>query len=424
MLFWFLGIFFVLLLIGIPVAFCLGVTMLILVITQTSLSPIIVAQQLVIGADNFTLMAIPFFMLAAEFMSGGDITRRLVALVNTLIGWIRGGLALVNIGASMLMAGLSGSSVADAAMMGSMLIPAMKEQGYDADFSAAVTATSSTLGIIIPPSIPMIVLGFVTQTSVVRLFFGGFIPGLLVGLSLMIVTYIIAWRRGYPKAPRSDFRTIIKTLGASFWALLLPVFVLGGILLGIVTVTEASVVAAVYAFVVAKFIYRKLTWKIAYRSLVNAAVISATVMFIVTTAAGIAWLLTSARVPQTLALQMQALTGNPMVFLLIVNVFLLVVGAVMDLTPALLILGPILFPIAIQYGINPIHFGVVMVMNLALGLVTPPVGSCLYLTVGVAGCSVTKIIKATAPLLATQIAVLLLVTYVPGLVTWLPSLIR
>lgn len=423
MLFWFLGIFFALLLIGIPVAFCLGVTMLILVVTQTSLSQIIVAQQLVIGADNFTLMAIPFFMLAAEFMSGGDITRRLVALVTALMGWIRGGLALVNIGASMLMAGLSGSSVADAAMMSSMLIPAMKEQGYDADFAAAVTATSSTVGIIIPPSIPMIVLGFVTQTSVVRLFFGGLIPGVLIGVSLLTVAYVISKIRSYPRAGGSSIREIMRTVLNSFWALLLPVFVLGGILFGVVTVTEASVVAAVYAFVVAKFIYRKLTWKAFYRSLVNASVVSATVLFIVTTAAGVAWLLTSARVPQILAMQLQALTSSPLVFLLLVNVFLLVVGAVMDLTPALLILGPILFPIAVQYGLNPIHFGVVMVTNLALGLVTPPVGSCLYLTVGFAGCSVTRIIRASLPFLIAQIVVLLLITYVPPLVTWLPGLL-
>lgn len=423
MLFWFLGIFFALLIIGIPVAFSLGTTMLILVVTQTSLSQIIVAQQLVIGADNFTLMAIPFFMLAAEFMSGGDITRRLVKLVTALMGWIRGGLALVNIGASMLMAGLSGSSVADAAMMSSMLIPPMKEQGYDPEFAAAVTATSSTVGIIIPPSIPMIVLGFVTQTSVVRLFFGGLIPGILVGVSLLLVAYITSKIRSYPRAGASSIRQILHALLESFWALLLPVFVLGGILFGVVTVTEASVVAAVYAFLVAKFIYRKLTWKGAYRCLVQASVVSATVLFIVTTAAGVAWLLTSARVPQTLAMQLQSLTTNPLVFLLLVNVFLLIVGSVMDLTPALLILGPILFPIALQYSLNPIHFGVVMVSNLALGLVTPPVGSCLYLTVGFAGCSVTKIIKATMPFLAAQIAVLLLITYIPSLVTWLPSLL-
>jgi TRAP-type C4-dicarboxylate transport system, large permease component len=204
---------------------------------------------------------------------------------------------------------------------------------------------------------------------------------------------------------------------------LLPVFVLGGILFGIVTVTEASVVAAVYAFLVATFVYRKLTWKTFYRSLVNASIVSATVLFIVATAAGVAWVLTSAQVPQTLARQLQALTASPLVFLLLANIFLLIVGAVMDLTPALLILGPILFPIAIQYGLSPIHFGVVMVTNLAIGLVTPPVGSCLYLTVGFAGCSVTKIIRASFPFLAAQILVLLLITYLPPLVTWLPGLL-
>ena len=424
MLFWFLGYFFACLLIGIPVAFSLGITMLILVVTQTSLAPIIVAQQLVIGADNYALMAIPFFMLAAEFMSGGDITRKLVKLVTALIGWVRGGLAMVNIGASMLMAGLSGSSVADAAMMSSMLIPPMKEQGYDSDFSAAVTATSSTIGIIIPPSIPMIVLGFITQTSVVSLFFGGIIPGLFMGIALMATAYVISKRKNYPRAAMPSVKQIFISLRESFWALLLPLFVMGGILFGIVTVTEASVVAVVYAFLVAKFIYKKLTWKAAYRSLISASIISATVMFIVTTASGVAWLLTSARVPHVLAAQLQSVTSNPFLFLLIVNVFLLIVGAVMDLTPALLILGPILFPIAMQYGIDPIHFGIIMVFNLALGLVTPPVGSCLYLTVGFAKCSVVKIIRATMPFLAAQVIILLLITYVPFFVTWIPNLLR
>lgn len=424
MLFWFLGLFFLFLAIGVPVAFGLGITMLILVVTQTNLAPLIVAQQLVIGADNAALMAIPFFMLAAEFMSGGDITKRLVRLVTSLIGWIRGGLAMVNIGASMLMAGLSGSSVADASMMSSMLIPPMKEQGYDADFSAAVTATSSTLGIIIPPSIPMIVLGFITQTSVISLFLGGIIPGILMGIALMVVAYIISKKRNYPKEKFPTMKEIGSNIKSSFLALLLPIIVMGGILLGIVTVTEASVLAVVYAFIIAKFVYKKLSWKMMINSLITAAILSGTVMFIVTTASGVAWLLTSARVPHNLATQIQSVTTNPILFLLIVNVFLLIVGAVMDLTPALLILGPILFPIALQYGIDPIHFGIILVFNLALGLVTPPVGSCLYLTVGFAKVSITRIIVATLPFLAVQILILLLITYVPPLVTWIPNMLR
>ncbi len=422
MIWWFLAVFFVLLIVGVPVAYSLGLTMIVLIVTQTNLPLLLVAQQLVIGADNFSLIAIPFFMLTAEFMSSGGITKRLVDFVNGLIGWITGGLALVNIGASMLMAGLSGSSVADAAMMGSLLIPSMKEKGYAPGYAAGVTAASSTIGIIIPPSIPMIVLGFIAEISVIRLFLGGLVPGVLIGLAMLVTAYVTSKMAGYPREQRVAFRVLLQRFVRTFWALLLPLIVLGGILGGVFTVTEASTIAVVYALLVSVFVYREMTWRTFYRSVIRAAITSGTVMMIVATASGVAWLLTSAQVPQSLARGLQELTDNPYVFLLLVNLFLLIVGAVMDLTAALLVLGPILLPIAMQYGLDPIHFGIVMVTNLAIGLVTPPVGSCLYLTVPFAGVPVSNVIRHTVPFLASEVAVLILITYVPLLVTLLPSL--
>ena len=422
MIFWFLGFLFLFLVLGIPVALALGLTMLSIMLAQTNLPLFLIPQQLTIGADNYALMAIPFFMLAGEFMTAGGITRRLVDFVIALIGWVRGGLALVNVGSSMLMAGLSGSSVADASLQGSMLIPAMKEKGYSSQFSAAVTAVSSTIGVIIPPSIPMIVLGIVTGIDVVMLFLGGVIPGLLIGAALLVVAWVMSVLRGYPAEAWTGMGEVVRTVGRTFWALLLPVIILGGILGGVFTVVEASVVAVVYAFVIARFVYRDMSWRECYRCFIRAAILSGVVMFIVATASGTAWILTSERVPHELAGMLAGLTADPLVFLILSMAFLLLVGAVMDLTPALLLLGPILLPVAVSYGIDPIHFGVLMVINLAIGLVTPPVGSCLYLCAGIARTPVERVIYVLLPFLLAEVAVLLLVVLVPGTVLWIPSL--
>ena len=422
MILWFLGFLFLFLLLGIPVALALGLTMLAIMLAQTSLPLFVIPQQFTIGADNYALMAIPFFMLAGEFMSAGGITRRLVDFVIAVIGWMRGGLALVNVGASMLMAGLSGSSVADASLQGSMLIPAMKEKGYPAEFSAAVTAVSSTIGVIIPPSIPMIVLGIITGTDVVLLFLGGVMPGLLIGLALLVMAWGLSVLRHYPAEPWAGLRDIARTFSRTIWALLLPVIILGGILGGVFTVVEASVIAVVYSFLVARFVYRDMSWRECYRCFIRAAVLSGVVMFIVATASGTAWILTSERVPHELAGTLAGLTAEPLVFLILSMGFLLVVGAVMDLTPALLILGPILLPVAVSYGIDPVHFGVLMVINLAIGLVTPPVGGCLYVCTGIAKVPVERTVVVLLPFLAAEVAVLLLVVLVPGTVLWIPSL--
>ena len=374
----FLGIFFVFLALGLPIGISLGTTMVVLVVFKSSLPLLIVSQQMIIGADNFTLMAIPFFMLAAELMSFGGIAKRLIDFINSLVGWIRGGLGLVNVGTNMMLAGLSGSSVADAALTSSFFIPTMVARGYAADFSAALTASSSVMGIIIPPSIPMILLGMIASISVLSLFMGGVIPG-HPDRALPHGRLLLSVRGSAGTRPSRGCRSgeIWRRFRVTIWATLYPVVIIGGILGGVFTLTEASVVAVVYAFAVGKFIYRELTLKAIYRSLVNAATTSSLIMFIAATASGVAWFLNSERVPQMIAAFLAGLTRDPLIFMLIVNVFLLVVGCVMDLTPALLILAPILYPVSKQYGIDPIYFGVVMTVNLAIGLITPPVGNCL-----------------------------------------------
>jgi len=423
-LFIFLGVFFLLLALGLPVALSLGSTMMVLVVTKSSLPLMIVPQQMIIGADNFTLIAIPFFMLSAELMGGGGIAQRLIDFVSSVVGWIRGGLALVNVGTNMVLAGLSGSSVADAALTSSFFIPVMTKRGYAPDFSAAITAAASVMGIIIPPSIPMILLGLIASQSVLSLFLGGVVPGVLIGLALMGVSYSVARRRGYPAESWVGFREVWRRFRTTIWATLYPVLIIGGILGGVFTLTEASVVAVVYALLVGTFVYRELTLKVIYRSMVSASLTASLVMFIAATASGVAWFLNSERVPQMIANFLTGLTESPMMFMVIVNIFLLVVGCVMDLTPALLILGPILYPVSQQYGIDPIYFGVVMVTNLAIGLVTPPVGNCLYIATGVAKLPLTDVIREVWRFLFALIAILFLVTFFPPLITWLPTALR
>lgn len=420
----FLAVFFFLLAVGVPVGFSLGSTMVFLVVFKSSLPLMIVSQQMIIGADNFTLIAIPFFILAAELMGCGGIAHRLIDFVNSVVGWIRGGLGLVNVGTNMVLAGLSGSSVADAALTSSFFIPTMVRRGYAPAFSAALTAAASVMGIIIPPSIPMILLGLIAGQSVLSLFLGGVVPGLLIGLSLMAVTYHLARKRDYPAESRVPLREIWRRFRATLWATLYPVIIIGGILGGVFTLTEASVVAVVYALVVGSLVYRELTFKGLYTSMKNAAITASLIMFIAATASGVAWFLNSERVPQMIATFLSQLTRDPLTFMLIINVFLLIVGCVMDLTPALLILGPILYPVSKQYGIDPIYFGVVMVVNLAIGLVTPPVGNCLYIATAVAKVPVTEVIKEILPFLVALIVILFLITFFPFLITWLPTALK
>lgn len=409
---------------GMPVAFALGLTFLVMVRFLTEMPLILLPQQIMVGADNYSLVAIPFFMFAAAIMAAGGITRRIIVALMALIGRVRGGLAITNVGASIAMGSFSGSSVADASMIGSMMIPEMKERGYPPASAAAVTAASSVIGVIIPPSIPMIVLGFITGTSVLSMFLGGILPGLLIGAALIFAAWWASRRQGIPRADRLPRRAIHAALRDALWALGLPIIVVGGIRLGVFTVVESSVIAVAYALIVSGVVYRELTLAKLYKAATDAAVISSVVMLIVAAATGSAWLMASEQVPQTIAAQMSQVTENPVVFLLIATLFLIVVGMVIDLTPALLILGPILMPVAVGFGISPIHFAVVMVVSLAFGLVTPPVGTCLYLTASIARTPAAAVVRAMLPYLAMMLLTLVVIVLVPGLSTWIPDAMR
>ncbi|AOY78312.1 L-dehydroascorbate transporter large permease subunit [Clostridium formicaceticum] len=423
MLIIFLAALFGFLLIGVPVAFCLGLAALVMMGIQNFGYDILV-QKMVGGIDSFPLLAVPFFMLAGEIMNSGGIAKRIINLSNSLVGHITGGLGLVNIVASMFFGGISGSSVADTAAIGGLLIPAMKEDGYDADFSAAVTASSATMGIVIPPSIPMILFGLIGGTSVVRMFLGGIIPGILIGFSLLALTYIISKKRNYPKGDKFSITRVFKALKESIWAVFLPVIIIGGIISGYFTPTEAAVVSVVYALIVSLFIYKEMCIKDLPRILIDTGKTTGIVMLVAGTAMVVAWLLTVVRIPQSIAATILSISDNPLIVLLIINFFLLLVGSVMDLTPALLILTPVLLPVATAVGIDPVFFGVMMVINLGIGLVTPPVGTILYISCGIAKISLERITKAMLPFLATQVAILLLIILFPQLVLWIPNALR
>lgn len=417
----FLAALFGFLLIGVPVAFSLGLSALVMMNIQGFNNDVLV-QKMVGGIDSFPLLAVPFFMLAGEIMNSGGIAKRIIALSNSIVGHVTGGLGLVNIVASMFFGGISGSSVADTAAIGGLLIPAMKEEGYDADFSAAVTASSATMGIVIPPSIPMILFGLISGVSVVRMFMGGIIPGILIGFSLLFLTYFISKKRNYPKGVPFSFRRVLVALKGSIWAVFLPVIIIGGIISGKFTPTEAAVISVIYALVVSLVIYKEMTVRDLPRILVDTAKTTGIVMLVAGMAMVVAWLLTVVQIPQSIATYILSLTSSPFVVLLIINFFLLLVGAVMDLTPALLILAPVLLPVALAVGINPVFFGVMMVINLGIGLVTPPVGTILYISCGIAKISLEDITKAMLPFLAVQVAVLLLIITFPQLVLWIPSM--
>ncbi|SDK06206.1 TRAP transporter large permease [Natronincola ferrireducens] len=423
MLIIFLAALFGFLLIGVPVAFCLGLAALVMMGLQNFGFDVLV-QKMVGGIDSFPLLAVPFFMLAGEIMNTGGIAKRIINLSNALVGHITGGLGLVNIVASMFFGGISGSSVADTAAIGGLLIPAMKEDGYDADFSAAVTASSSTMGIVIPPSIPMILFGLISGVSVVRMFLGGIIPGIMIGASLLILTYVISKKRKYPKGEKFSIIRVFKALKESIWAVFLPVIIIGGIISGYFTPTEAAVVSVVYALIVSLFIYKEMTLKDLPKILIDTGKTTGIVMLVAGTAMVVAWLLTVVRIPQSIAATILSISESPIIVLLIINFFLLLVGSVMDLTPALLILAPVLLPVATAVGIDPVFFGVMMVINLGIGLVTPPVGTILYISCGIAKISLERITKAMMPFLVTQVAVLLLIIIFPQLVLWIPNAMR
>jgi C4-dicarboxylate transporter DctM subunit len=406
---------------GIPVAFCLALTSLIVLLIIGDVPLQLIPQRMFTGMDSFPLMAVPFFILAGELMNSAGITQRIVRFSNALVGHIRGGLAHVNIVASMFFAGISGSAVADTAALGSILIPAMEKDGYDITFSAAVTASSSVIGPIIPPSIPVVIFALVGSVSVGGLFLAGVVPGVLIGFGLMIVAYIISRKKNYgTKHPMVSLREFVSSFIGAFIPLLMPLIILGGILSGVFTPTEAASVAATYAIVIGFFVLRTLKLKdlpgIFYRSMVTTSII----LIVMACANIFSWVLGTEMIPQKVAMAISSITSNPLLFLLLINILLLIVGCFLEGLAAIIILVPILLPLSQQMGIDPLHFGIVVVMNLMIGLITPPLGLCLFVCCSVASVDLIRLIRVSAPFILVEIIALLIVTYFPQIVLFIP----
>lgn len=416
--------FIILLLIGTPIAFSLGISGVIGFLVYDPGLLHLIPQRMYAGVDTFPLMAVPFFILAGELMGTSGILARLVRFADTLVGHIRGGLAHVNILASMIFAGISGSAIADASALGSTLIPAMEKAGYSRRFASAVTAASAVIGPIIPPSIPMIIYAFVVgQVSIGGLFLAGIIPGLLMGLGMMAIVYVIARKRGYATTRRrASLREIAKAFVEAIWALLMPVIILGGILGGIFTATEAAAVAVAYAIFVGSVITRDLRWRHVAHALSRCVTVSAVVFLVVATSSIVSWLLTANLLPVTLASTLRGITSDPAVFLFLAIVFIILIGCVLDNIAAMIMIAPILTPTAEQYGIDPLHFGMVFVLSSVIGMLTPPVGAVLFTVCGVAKVPMEEVVKESLPLLGWLFVVLLAITYMPPLALALPHL--
>lgn len=418
------GSFFSLLLLGVPVAYSIGLSTTLAMLLSILPGPAVttVAQRMATGLDSFTLLAIPFFILAGQLMNSGGIARRLIDLAKGMIGSLPGGLAHVNVLAAMLFGAISGSAVAAATAVGGTMAPVMEREGYDRDYSAAVNITSSTTGLIIPPSNILIIYSLASGgVSIASLFLAGYVPGILVGVFLMVVAGVLAVRRGYARDQRTPLRVLARQFVDAVPSLFLLVVVMGGIVGGIFTATEAAAVAVLYALILA-FAYREVGVRDLPNILLDSVTTTAVVMLLIATSLGMSWILAYANIPQTVTAALLALSDNPIIILLMINLVLLVVGTFMDMTPAVLIFTPIFLPIAVGLGIDPVQFGIMMVLNLCIGLCTPPVGSVLFVGVGVANTTITKVVRPLLPLFLAMIVALLVVTFVPAVSLWLPSL--
>ncbi len=415
--------FLFLLMVGIPVAYCLGISSALYFVTA-GMPVHMMAQRFFAGLDSFTLLCVPGFILAGNLMNNGGITNRIIDFCDKLVGHIRGGLGLANIVASMIFAGISGTAVADAASLGGVLIPAMKQKGYEADFSVGVTAASSCIGPIIPPSLPMIIAATLTGLSVSKMFVAGAIPGLMLGVVMMGVSYYISCKRGHPKNER---RATVKEIAVggkdAFWALLMTAIIFFGITAGVVTPTEASIIAVVYAICVGIFIYGELNFSTITKVFRDSAITTASIMVLVGCANIFAYILSKEQIPQAVADIMLSITRNKYILLFLINILLLFVGMFMETIAALLILFPVLLSVATSVGVDPIHFGVIVVLNLVLGLTTPPVGVCLFVTSSIGKISLYEASKGVMPFLIANLIILALVTYVPFLTLGLVNMI-
>jgi len=417
------GLLAALMLTGMPISISLGLTVLTFLFTMTNVPIEAVALKLFTGIEKFEIMAIPFFILAGNFLTHGGVAKRMINFATALVGHLRGGLALGGVLACALFAAVSGSSPATVVAIGSILLPAMVKQGYPMKFGVGVIGTSGGLGILIPPSIVMVIYAVSTNASIGKLFIAGIIPGILLASLLMFVTWFVAYKRDYPRLPRANFATLWRAFRESVWGLLLIVVVIGGIYTGIFTPTEAAAMSAVYAFVVSVFVYRDMTLKDVPRTLLAAANMSAMILYIITNAVLFSFLLTSEQIPQELSAWITELGFGSIGFLIMVNLMLLAAGNFMEPSSILLITAPLIFPMAMQLGIDPIHLGVLMTVNMEIGMITPPVGLNLYVASGISRLGLTETTKACAPWILVMMAYLVLITYVPAISLWLPNLL-
>lgn len=415
--------FLVMILLRFPIAYAVGIasTACLLVLGKPLTT---VTQQMVNGISSFSLMAVPFFITMGCLMGSGGISEKLIALANSIVGWMRGGMAMVNIVASYFFGGISGSAAADTASLGSILIPMMSEQGYDTDFSTAVTITSSCEGLLVPPSHNMVIYATTAGgISVGSLFLAGYLPGALLALTLMIGSYIISVKRNYPKGERFHLGNFIRQLGKSIWALLAVIIVVVGVICGVFTATESAAIAVIYSLIVSVFIYKGLNWKGVWRVMGECVNTLAMVLILIATSGLFGYCLTYLKVPTLAAEAISAVSSNPIVIALLLNLILLVLGCIMDMAPIILIATPILLPIATSIGIDPIQFGIMIVLNCGIGLLTPPVGSVLFIGSAVAKRPMEKIVRATLPFYLCMIVTLLLITFVPDISMLIPRLL-
>lgn len=417
--------FGILMVLGVPISFCIGIatmaTMLVTILPGPALTTI--AQRMATGLDSFALLAIPFFVLSGQFMNRGGIARRLIELAKVLVGRLPGGLAFVNILANMFFGSISGSAAAAASAVGGFMAPIMEKEGYDRGYSAAVNISSATTGLLIPPSNILIVYSLASGgVSIAALFLAGYLPGILMGVLLMVVAAGIAVARKYPVGNNLGFRDgFLKFLDA-IPSLLLIIIVMGGIVAGYFTATEASAIAVLYTFILSVVVYREVKWRELPSVFLAAASTTAIVMLLIGTSMGMSWILAYTNIPQNVSAALLSLTENKILLLLIINLILLAIGTFMDMTPAVLIFTPIFLPVAMKLGIDPIHFGIIVVMNLCIGLCTPPVGSVLFIGVGVANTTIAKVIRPLIPMFLAMVAALMLVTYLPDITMFIPRL--
>lgn len=419
----FLVTIFACMLIGVPIAFSILITVLTMAETSGVTSYAMIPSYMWSGVNNFALMAVPFFVLCGDIMNAGDLSKGIVDFCRVLLGHIKAGIGYAAILACMIFAALTGAAVVCVSAIGGIMLPIMLKEGYDASDSTAVICAGSITGPIIPPSLPMVIYGVISGVSVTKMFVGGVVPGIITGLFCMTVWYFMNKNKDLPRQPKATFKEVLTTAKTALPALMMPVIMMGGILTGIFTPTEAGVVACVYAWLVATFVYKKLTFKIFKQVVIKSAKSSAVIMMIVAACQALAMVITVARVPQTIATFITSLSDNPTVILCLINVFVLIVGCFMDVTPAITILTPIFLPIITGLGVDPVLFGVIMVYGLVIGLITPPVGNVLYIGMGITKITLLQLLKKIWPMVVVYMFILFLITICPQLVMFLPNLV-